>query len=138
ILDESDEILNVKFELIYTVGVQKTIEFAPERWRIITDVLDSVRKLAPRVKDAYPDGIELGQTGVKGCFERLRILSKPAGKMLLDLVTEDISHGRIPSASFRLPVDTVRSFITKLQTDDEMRVTLKGMIGEAGSIWNSL
>ncbi|RPA78277.1 hypothetical protein BJ508DRAFT_329403 [Ascobolus immersus RN42] len=138
ILDESDEILNVKFELIYTIGVQKTIEFAPERWRIITDVLDSVRRRAPEVKSRYPDGIELGQLGINGCFERMRIISPHAGKLLLDLVTEDISHGRIRTASFRLPVDTVRAFISKMQADDQTMASLKERIGEAGGIWNAL
>jgi hypothetical protein len=31
ILDESDEILSVRFELIYTIGVQRAIKFSPER-----------------------------------------------------------------------------------------------------------
>lgn len=31
ILDESDEILSVRFELIYTIGMQRAIEFSPDR-----------------------------------------------------------------------------------------------------------
>ena len=39
ILDESDEILSVRFELIYTMGMQRAIEFSPDRWAIIQHVL---------------------------------------------------------------------------------------------------
>lgn len=35
ILDESDEILSVKYELIYTLGVQMNVQFSPDRWAII-------------------------------------------------------------------------------------------------------
>jgi hypothetical protein len=31
ILDESDEILSMRFELIYTMGMQRAIEFSPDR-----------------------------------------------------------------------------------------------------------
>ena len=32
IVDESDENFSVKFELIYTMGSQRSIDFAPDRW----------------------------------------------------------------------------------------------------------
>jgi hypothetical protein len=32
IVDESDENFSVKFELIYTMGMQRPVEFSPERW----------------------------------------------------------------------------------------------------------
>ena len=32
ILDESDEILSVRFELIYTMGLQTAIDYSPNRW----------------------------------------------------------------------------------------------------------
>lgn len=32
ILDESDEILSVRFELIYTMGLQAAIDYSPNRW----------------------------------------------------------------------------------------------------------
>jgi len=32
IVDESDENFSVKFELIYTMGMQKSVELSPERW----------------------------------------------------------------------------------------------------------
>lgn len=35
ILDESDEILSVKYELIYTLGLQTNVQFGPDRWVII-------------------------------------------------------------------------------------------------------
>lgn len=41
LLDKSDEILNVKFELVYTNGLQNSVDFSPSRWIITMKVLGS-------------------------------------------------------------------------------------------------
>ena len=42
ILDESDELLHVRYQLIYTVGKQQPIEGQPYRWKIVQNVLSLV------------------------------------------------------------------------------------------------
>ncbi|RMZ74996.1 hypothetical protein DV737_g5547, partial [Chaetothyriales sp. CBS 132003] len=61
IVDESDENFNVKFELIYTMGMQRPVEFSPRRWVYIQQVLDIVRDLAPEVKLELPFSMEVGE-----------------------------------------------------------------------------
>ena len=62
ILDESDEILSVRFELIYTMGTQRPIEFSPDRWTIIEHVLGLAGRLARNVLQLFPEGLELQST----------------------------------------------------------------------------
>ncbi|RTE68210.1 hypothetical protein BHE90_017413, partial [Fusarium euwallaceae] len=42
VVDEIDENLGVKFELVYTVGQQRPIDHSPDRWRVIQEVLGLV------------------------------------------------------------------------------------------------
>ena len=54
ILDESDEILSVRFELIYTIGLQRAIDFSPDRWMIIETILGHIAQSAEIVaKEVY-------------------------------------------------------------------------------------
>ena len=46
ILDESDEILSVRLELIYTIGLQRAIDFSPDRWLIIQTILECLVQTA--------------------------------------------------------------------------------------------
>lgn len=43
IVDESDENLSVKFELIYPLGTQGPIDFSPDRWVLIQAILDIIK-----------------------------------------------------------------------------------------------
>ena len=59
ILDESDEILSVRFELIYTMGMQRAIEFSPDRWAIIQHVLGLLGPSAHQVYERFLHGLEV-------------------------------------------------------------------------------
>ena len=59
ILDESDEILSVRFELIYTIGTQRAIEFSPDRWAIIQYVLRLLVRCTHQVLGLFPHGLEV-------------------------------------------------------------------------------
>ncbi|CAF5009351.1 unnamed protein product, partial [Rotaria socialis] len=43
VLDESDEILHVKYQLIYTVGGQQQVDAGEERWKTIQSILNLVK-----------------------------------------------------------------------------------------------
>lgn len=81
IVDESDENFNVRFELIYTMGMQRPIELSPDRWLVLQEVLGLVRMLAPGIAKDHPISLEY-QPGVHGSFPRIRILRQDAGKVL--------------------------------------------------------
>lgn len=89
IVDESDENFSVRFELIYPLGAQCSIDFAPNRWILIQSVLDIIRTHAREVIQALPDSIEV-QEGHAGKFPRIRFLRTDASTMMLGKVAEYI------------------------------------------------
>jgi hypothetical protein len=95
ILDESDEILSVRFELIYTMGMQRAIEFSPDRWAIIQHVLGLLGHCAHQVLDLFPYGLEV-IPAQPGSFPRVRILEAQAGDVLLRMVAHQVCDKGVP------------------------------------------
>ncbi|KAK8019158.1 hypothetical protein PG990_004296 [Apiospora arundinis] len=89
IIDESDENFSVKFELIYTIGRQRPVEMSPDRWIVIQQVLEMIRRLAPGFAEKYPEGFELHSEG-SFHFSRLRFLNDGPGSLLLKSVARHI------------------------------------------------
>ncbi|KAJ8116579.1 hypothetical protein OPT61_g2025 [Boeremia exigua] len=89
IVDESDENFSVKFELIYTMGSQQSIGFAPDRWLLIQEVMGLILRFAVQVLSTLPHSIEI-QHDVDGRFPRVRILNDEGADALLALLTEHI------------------------------------------------
>jgi len=96
ILDESDEILSVRFELIYTLGIQQNIEHSPDRWSIIQNLLGMLSETAEEVLDEFPQGLEFIK-GSAGSFPRIRILQDDAGASLLKKVADFVCRSGMPS-----------------------------------------
>lgn len=89
IVDESDENFSVKFELIYTMGAQRCVGFAPDRWLLIQEVMGLIPRLALQVKIKAPHSIEVHQDA-DGKFPRIRILSDDGTEALLYMLTDHI------------------------------------------------
>ncbi|KAI6270402.1 hypothetical protein MCOR27_009323 [Pyricularia oryzae] len=82
IVDESDENFSVKFELVYTMETQRPIDYSPGRWRLVQDVMDVIRDVAPSIAQEVPASLEIHNQFGMGSFPRLRIL-KANGKQAL-------------------------------------------------------
>lgn len=89
IVDESDENFSIKFELIYTLGLQQPIDNSPYRWVYIHEVLEILRKAVPLVYAKHPDSIEVTPR-CTGSFPRTRILTEDAEAQLLRIVATQI------------------------------------------------
>ncbi|KAI9048432.1 hypothetical protein LZ554_007268 [Drepanopeziza brunnea f. sp. 'monogermtubi'] len=89
IVDESDENFSVKFELIYTMGKQRPIELSPERWIVIQEVLNHVRKFVPSAQKDHRDSIEVINSQAGG-FPRIRFLQPAVGQEILGRVAKHI------------------------------------------------
>ena len=89
ILDESDEILSVKYQLVYTSGVQEPLQDHPERWIRVQEILHCARKHAYRIREMYPDGLKIEQTK-REVFPIIRILDTAAGVYLSNCVAEEV------------------------------------------------
>ncbi|KAI6327610.1 hypothetical protein MCOR29_002913 [Pyricularia oryzae] len=90
IVDESDENFSVKFELVYTMGTQQPIDYSPDRWKLMQNVIDVVRDVAPSVAQEMPASLEIHNQFGTGSFPRLRILKANGQQALVDAVASRI------------------------------------------------
>ncbi|CAF1580540.1 unnamed protein product [Adineta ricciae] len=75
LLDESDEILHCKYQLIYTVGKQQRIDGGIERWQLIQMILNSVKKFAAEIARIDPTNVFYKPSNSQGAFPEFRFLS---------------------------------------------------------------
>ncbi|KAF9235920.1 hypothetical protein BU15DRAFT_89398 [Melanogaster broomeanus] len=104
ILDESDEILHVRYQLVYTMGLQRHVEGFPERWTTTQQILGLVKKHASSLRGRFPLGMEF-ESGPPGSFPHVRILEADAGQELISRIAKDVMDGLLPNFGF----DQVRS-----------------------------
>ncbi|KAF8318597.1 uncharacterized protein EI90DRAFT_3002306 [Cantharellus anzutake] len=96
ILDESDEILAVKYQLIYTFDAQEPLEHYPDRWTVVQYVFSVLSGNTQILEELVSHGgIELVQRRC-GCFPRLRILKREAGDKLIHALVHGIMTGGSP------------------------------------------
>ncbi|KAH6861099.1 hypothetical protein BKA58DRAFT_448898 [Alternaria rosae] len=97
-IDESDENFSTKFELIYTMGSQSSIEYAPERWLIIQDLLALIPTVAEQVKKIHPEAIDVEGDG-DGRYPRIRFLRPDAADLVLRLLAKKVVRSGVGSPS---------------------------------------
>ncbi|KAG2069011.1 hypothetical protein BDR04DRAFT_722981 [Suillus decipiens] len=114
ILDESDEILHVRYQLVYTIGLQKSLQGHPDRWTTTQQVLSLVAKHATRLKNEFPSHSEVS-IRPHGVFPFIRVLHPTAGEKLVQWIAQDIISGALENISFdqasRSVKEAVRQFI---------------------------
>lgn len=137
ILDESDEILSVKFELIYTMGLQRALEFSPERWTILQHVLGVLSNLASVLQDRNPHGLEV-LSAQPGGFPRIRILQTQTGAELLDRVARQLCIDGLPGLNIWNLSSRVRDDILCFITNSYPDTTKTQSVQELMSISDSM
>lgn len=141
ILDESDEILHVRYQLVYTLGQQQPLEDHPDRWTTTQQILPIVSRHIALLRLKFPDCFKY-EPGTGGQFPFIRIMpdsDKAVGQLVLG-VAEDALGGEIPNLNlFRLPA-SVRAmafhFLTKRGFPENDYQQLKDGCG--GSLWKGL
>ncbi|KAJ3086282.1 hypothetical protein HK102_013328 [Quaeritorhiza haematococci] len=94
ILDESDEILHFKYQLVYTVGAQRALDGCAWRCEVVEAVLDLVRRHGRTLSE---NGVQVEyEPAAEGphVFPHLRLLSSDGYQVLSRLVVQDILSGR--------------------------------------------
>jgi len=99
ILDESDEVLNTRHELIYTVGRPTPVENHPDRWFIIQNIFGLIQGHFQGLEEVNTQDFEVETHGEVKRFGSIRILNLEAGKELLKAIGEKIIKGAFPTAS---------------------------------------
>ena len=104
ILDEADEILNVKYQVVYTLGDQLLVDGGESRWIIAQAVLKLVNKFATELLQQYgKDCIEYKTDEKRGsdAFSNIRFLSNNIDmyKTLCRLIVDSILEKEVPEVS---------------------------------------
>lgn len=89
IVDESDENFSPKFELVYTMGTQRTVDHSPSRWSCLQEILDIFRDCIHLAETRHPDSVETWR-GVKGSFPRTRFLRGDAMDTMVTAITRRV------------------------------------------------
>ncbi|KAL8970029.1 MAG: hypothetical protein Q9183_001709 [Haloplaca sp. 2 TL-2023] len=95
VLDESDEILDVKFQLVYTLGAQRGMDGQPDRWLMMQAVFDLVKHQVVLLQAAHPKRIEV-EAKSSSSFPAVRLLSAKISQELMSAIGQDICASKIP------------------------------------------
>ncbi|KAG2113634.1 hypothetical protein BD769DRAFT_1364038 [Suillus cothurnatus] len=140
ILDESDELLRVRFQLVYAMGHQQHLEGHSDRWTTTQQVMTLVAKHARRLRQEFPLGVEFNP-GAAGSFSRFRVLDVRAGEKLVQLVADDILDGELPNFAFgHVPShikDAIRKCVTVPAIDVQCLDQVRSYCAGSG-LWNGL
>jgi hypothetical protein len=103
IFDESDEILHVRYQLVYTVGKQQPLEENPDRWIIIQHIFPLVAKHIERLKQNYPEKLKHeDRSGGQFPFIRIMPESDEVIAQLVHSVAKDALGGQLPNLNLSL------------------------------------
>jgi hypothetical protein len=120
ILDESDEILHVRYQLVYTSGGQMPVEDHPNRWSTTQQVFSRLRAHAARLHASYPKMFELDQSQ-KG-FPTMRILGREVSHQISSLIVDDALGGAISTLSLAVLSPLIREATRRFIIQKEVSV----------------
>ncbi|EFC40055.1 hypothetical protein NAEGRDRAFT_81119 [Naegleria gruberi] len=97
LLDESDEILHARYQLIYTIGNQLKIDGRDQRWNVLQKVFRSIKKHSKGLFDSFGSScVELREmNNFEHSFPHLRILDSKAFELLVENIVNDILDGNL-------------------------------------------
>ena len=144
ILDESDEILHVRYQLIYTMGQQQQLDDGQDRWTTTQNIFDLARRHTRTIHEEFPEEVELlKHEDFEGRFVHVRLLGASASEALVSHIAEDALSGALDNWTFvdlspHSPLRTaVLCFIKEQGVDHTTYHTVKRFYGNSG-LWKGL
>ncbi|KAI6011263.1 hypothetical protein PISMIDRAFT_17817 [Pisolithus microcarpus 441] len=139
ILDESDEILHVRNQLIYTVGSQRPLEGSPTRWSTTQQLLHLVKKHVPTLYAEFPPGVEYEQRHGSRAFPHIRILHRDAGDELVSRTAQDVMDGRLLNFNGTRGIEktAIHHFITRMDVASSEVQMIRDYCGDTAT-WTTL
>ncbi|KAG2366240.1 hypothetical protein BDR07DRAFT_1480293 [Suillus spraguei] len=129
ILDESDEILHVRYQLVYTIGLQKSLQGHPDRWTTTQQVLSLVAKYATQLTNEFPSHSEVSIRPC-GVFPFIRVLHPTAGEKLVQWIAQDIISGALENISFDQASRCVKEAVHQFITTENISGTCTSLVEE--------
>ncbi|KAI1071472.1 hypothetical protein LB507_005472 [Fusarium sp. FIESC RH6] len=134
IVDESDENFNVRFELIYTLGQQRSVEHSPDRWTIVQEVLGLVHRFAAEVKEEFPESIDLDKRHGHE-FPVIRVLRRDAEETILGRIAGFICETGITGFPIAYQPPIIRKAVKEYITQRRLSVEEVEAV-EHSRFWN--
>ncbi|TQS35022.1 hypothetical protein Golomagni_04573, partial [Golovinomyces magnicellulatus] len=128
VIDECDEILSLRTQLIYPMGTQKTIDGHPHRWEVIEALLKLVNFHACSLNDINSQGLTVTRK-VEGDFPLLCFVHGRAEESLITKLKNDLCSGRsmiIPTYSPKVQ-EAIREFINDDEVSDSVTSTIDSL-----------
>ncbi|KAH8989920.1 hypothetical protein EDB86DRAFT_3235448 [Lactarius hatsudake] len=120
VLDESDEILHVRYQLVYTAGEQMPVKDHPNRWSTTQQVFSRLRAHAARLHADFPKTFEVDQSQ-KG-FPTMRILGREVSRRISSLIVEDALGGALSTLPLAVLSPSIREATRRFITQKEVSV----------------
>jgi Protein of unknown function (DUF3638) len=121
VLDESDEILHVRYQLVYTAGEQMPVDDHPNRWTTIQQVFSLLQAHALGLRDGFPRMFEIDTT--RRGFPIMRILDSAIFQRISSLIIDDALSGAISNLPLNVLssriLEAARRFMADREVSDE-------------------
>lgn len=116
VLDESDELLDIKFQLIYTLGTQRMMDGQPDRWLIVQGMFDLAQAHASKIQEENPGHIEIVfRSG--SSFPLITLLSRDINRELVFRIASDVVDSRLPGLDFQLCPPKIKNAVLNFIRD---------------------
>jgi Protein of unknown function (DUF3638) len=122
VLDESDELLHVRYQLVYTAGEQMPVDDHPNRWTTIQQVFSRLQVYAVKLHARYPKMIAIDNTTLNG-FPIIRILDSVIFRDISSLILDDALGGGLSNLPLGVLPSAIRGaarrFISQKEASNE-------------------
>jgi hypothetical protein len=137
VLDESDEILHCKYQLVYTVGDQQQLDGGIERWKLIQLIFNQIKKFAKDIAESDHDDIYYKSSKRKSDFPEFRLLShRPFPKLCTKIVDDWLNQKSYRKSdkqcilSFVLDINTsIETLVDRFSVNDiQLFLIIRGLL----------
>jgi hypothetical protein len=139
ILDESDEILHVRYQLVYTAGEQMQVEDHPNRWSTTQQVFSRLQVHAGELRARFPKMFELDET--QRGFPIMRILDNDVSRRISSLIVDDVLKGALSSLPLAVLSPEIREatrlFIVQRDVPNEIHEAIRSKYAKT-TLWNGI
>ena len=121
VLDESDELLHVRYQLVYSTGEQAPVDDHPNRWTTIQQVFGRLQVHAAKLRATFPKMITIDTT--PNGFSVIRILDSAVFYDISSLLVDDALGGGLSNLPLSVLPSVIREaarrFITQKEASNE-------------------
>jgi len=118
VLDESDEILHVRYQLVYTTGTQIPVDDHPNRWITTQQVFSRLQAHAVELHASFPRMFEIDTT-LRG-FPIIRILDSAIFQEISSLIIDDALAGGLSNLPLGVLPSPMREVVRRFMGNREV------------------